>query len=102
MSEHSISFSNIFNREVLTNHSSEVTLMLQHFAQSIQDDLNKTLIVYYTKSELPVSNVEFVIVMIFSILKNRLAHDDRFYKSSAHKRDVIQQLTDLVLHQRLI
>ena len=102
MSEHSISFSNIFNREVLTNHNSDVTLMLQRFANNIQDDLNKTLIIYYTKSELPVSNVEFVIVMIFSILKNRLAHDDRFYKSNAHKSNVIQQLTDLVLHQRLI
>ena len=76
--------------------------MLQRFANNIQDDLNKTLIIYYTKSELPVSNVEFVIVMIFSILKNRLAHDDRFYKSNAHKSNVIQQLTDLVLHQRLI
>lgn len=102
MSEHSISFSNIFNREVLTNHNSEVTLMLQSFSQSIQNDLNKTLIVYYTKSELPVSNVEFVIVMIFSILKNLLAHDDRFYKSNSNKRNAIQQLTDLVLHQRLI
>jgi AcrR family transcriptional regulator len=101
VSGHGISCNNIINREAIPGNNSEVGKILHQFAQMFRANLSKIFMVYYTSIGLPVDNVEFIITLMFSLLKNHLIRDGEFYNVVNYEEDILKKLIDLVLYQKL-
>ncbi len=97
-----ISFTNIVNREALNKNNAESSEIIRSFAKKARESLNQILISYYTKISLPVENVEFIITLMFSILKNHLIRDGGFYNFKNYETEILDKLIILVLHQKLV
>ena len=63
--------------------------------------LNTILIIYYTQVELPVENTEFIIMLMFSILKNSRLRDRELYAVDIFEIEILKKLVNLVLSQKL-
>ena len=101
VSSHGVSCTNIFNREVTSGNNSDAAQILRAFAQTLQNHLKTILIIYYTQADLPVNNTDFVIALLFSILKNSRLRDRDFYAADAFETEILKKLVNLVLYQKL-
>lgn len=102
VSEHGISCTNIFNREAIAGNNSKVAQIIRSFAQVVRNNLNQMLTAYYTKTELPINNIEFIVTLMFSILKNRLVRDSGFYDFNNYENEILKKLITLIMYQKLI
>ena len=101
ISEHGISYTNILNREAIPGNNSEVAHIIRAFSLQVRNILNNVLIIYYSKTGLAVGNAEFIISLMFSILKNRLVRNGGFYDFDNYKQQILDKMIDLVLYQKL-